>query len=487
MEIAVPPEAAGERLDHFLAGPLGSRAQAQRAIDAGRVRVDGAARPKRHRLIGGERLEVADEPAPVADAEVVAAFEVVYEDDDLLVVDKPPGVVVHPARGHRQGRSPRRSRGAPRRGGPQPAGHRPPAGPRHVGPAGRGPHAGRPRRPARRAAPPGGAPRVPGAGGGPPAGAQRHHRRALGRDRRVRTRVSTDTEDPRAAVTHFDVERSLPGATLLRVRLETGRTHQIRAHLQAIGHPVAGDPEYGTPGLYGLERQFLHAARLAFAHPATGGPWSSPRPCPRTSRPRSSVRARRADVGATPAGPPRRLRRDRPPEVGEGAPARVHLNAPASRNLWWNRPSRRPARGLRRSPQSFHDPDGRGSRPCPARAGSAASRRAFHHQRSREQTRGPGRHQGAAGGRRALRPPDAPLEPQDAPLHLRRARRHLHHRPAQDRGAADAGPALRRRPRRARRHRPLRGHQEAGPRRRQGGSRARPACPTSTTAGWAGC
>jgi 23S rRNA pseudouridine1911/1915/1917 synthase len=62
----------------------------------------------------------------------------------------------------------------------------------------------------------------------------------------------------------------LEGYTLLRVRLETGRTHQIRAHLKAIGHPVAGDPEYGRPGLLGLERQFLHAARLAFDHPVTG-------------------------------------------------------------------------------------------------------------------------------------------------------------------------------------------------------------------------
>ena len=82
--------------------------------------------------------------------------------------------------------------------------------------------------------------------------------------------MSTDTDRPRAAVTHFALEEALPATTLLRVRLETGRTHQIRAHLLAIGHPVAGDPEYGTPGLLGLERQFLHATRLAFAHPATG-------------------------------------------------------------------------------------------------------------------------------------------------------------------------------------------------------------------------
>jgi 23S rRNA pseudouridine1911/1915/1917 synthase len=92
----------------------------------------------------------------------------------------------------------------------------------------------------------------------------------LGRDRRVRTRISTDTEDPRAAITHFEVERAFPQDTLLRVRLETGRTHQIRSHLLAIGHPVAGDPEYGSRGRHGLERQFLHAARLAFRHPVSG-------------------------------------------------------------------------------------------------------------------------------------------------------------------------------------------------------------------------
>ncbi len=94
----------------------------------------------------------------------------------------------------------------------------------------------------------------------------------LGRDRRVRTRVSTDTDEPREAITHFEVERALPHDTLLRVRLETGRTHQIRAHLLAIGHPVAGDREYGTAGRHGLTRQFLHAARLAFPHPVGGEP-----------------------------------------------------------------------------------------------------------------------------------------------------------------------------------------------------------------------
>ena len=93
----------------------------------------------------------------------------------------------------------------------------------------------------------------------------------LGRDRRVRTRISTDTDDPHHAVTHFEAERALGEDTLLRVTLETGRTHQIRAHLLAIGHPVAGDPEYGHAGRHGLRRQFLHAERLAFEHPADRG------------------------------------------------------------------------------------------------------------------------------------------------------------------------------------------------------------------------
>ena len=75
---------------------------------------------------------------------------------------------------------------------------------------------------------------------------------------------------PRDAVTHFEVTETLPGFALLAVRLETGRTHQIRVHLGSIGLPVAGDPQYGTTGALGLERQFLHAARLSLDHPAGG-------------------------------------------------------------------------------------------------------------------------------------------------------------------------------------------------------------------------
>jgi 23S rRNA pseudouridine1911/1915/1917 synthase len=92
----------------------------------------------------------------------------------------------------------------------------------------------------------------------------------IGRDPRIRTRMAVGGVGPREARTHFTLERALAGSSLLRLRLETGRTHQIRVHLQAIGHPVCGDPQYGTAGMFGLERQFLHATRLAFDHPVTG-------------------------------------------------------------------------------------------------------------------------------------------------------------------------------------------------------------------------
>jgi len=91
----------------------------------------------------------------------------------------------------------------------------------------------------------------------------------IGHDRLDSTRVSLDTDAPRDAITHFEVVELLARHALLRVRLETGRMHQIRVHLAAIELPVAGDPVYGVQDL-GLGRQFLHAARLAFDHPLTG-------------------------------------------------------------------------------------------------------------------------------------------------------------------------------------------------------------------------
>jgi 23S rRNA pseudouridine1911/1915/1917 synthase len=92
----------------------------------------------------------------------------------------------------------------------------------------------------------------------------------LGRDRRRRTRRAVRGAGEREARTHFEVIERLPSDTYLRATLDTGRTHQIRVHFAAIGHPVAGDAEYGSRGRHGLERQFLHAARLGFTHPVTG-------------------------------------------------------------------------------------------------------------------------------------------------------------------------------------------------------------------------
>jgi 23S rRNA pseudouridine1911/1915/1917 synthase len=93
-------------------------------------------------------------------------------------------------------------------------------------------------------------------------------------------RMRTGGDAPREARTHFEVERLLTTTTLLRARLETGRTHQIRVHFEAIGHPVCGDPVYGHPGMFGLRRQFLHAARLAFEHPLTREPIDIASPLP---------------------------------------------------------------------------------------------------------------------------------------------------------------------------------------------------------------
>jgi 23S rRNA pseudouridine1911/1915/1917 synthase len=92
----------------------------------------------------------------------------------------------------------------------------------------------------------------------------------LGRDHRAPEKRAVRGRGARDARTHFQVIESLPADSLVEARLETGRTHQIRAHFAAIGHPVAGDPRYGHAGRHGLGRQFLHSARLGFQHPFSG-------------------------------------------------------------------------------------------------------------------------------------------------------------------------------------------------------------------------
>jgi 23S rRNA pseudouridine1911/1915/1917 synthase len=92
----------------------------------------------------------------------------------------------------------------------------------------------------------------------------------LGRDYRAPERRAVRGRAPREARTHFRVRELLPADALVEVRLETGRTHQVRAHFAAIGHPLAGDPRYGHAGRHGVARQFLHSARLGLRHPFTG-------------------------------------------------------------------------------------------------------------------------------------------------------------------------------------------------------------------------
>jgi 23S rRNA pseudouridine1911/1915/1917 synthase len=283
MELRPSEADAGERLDAFLAEPLGSRARAQRLIEAGAVLVDGAAVPKRHRVAAGELVIVDDaaDQLPDGDPSEVADYRAAFEDEHLLVVDKPAGVVVHPARGHWHGTLAQALEGRAA-GGPDAfrAGivhrlDRDTSGLLVVAKSD-AVHTALKDALARREITREYLALVEGR---PPARSGTIDA-PIGRDRRVRTRHSTDTDEAREAVTHFTIERALPQSTLLRVRLETGRTHQIRVHLREIGHPVCGDPEYGTPGLYGLERQFLHAEHLAFTHPVTGEPVDVRSPLP---------------------------------------------------------------------------------------------------------------------------------------------------------------------------------------------------------------
>jgi 23S rRNA pseudouridine1911/1915/1917 synthase len=284
IELELPPDAGGERLDVLLAEPLGSRSRAQRLIVAGQVLVDGVTVRKNHRVSGGEHVVVDEAPAAAEeprDGAPVAAFGVAFEDEHLIVVDKPAGVVVHPARGHREGTLAQALFG--RAAGGEDAWR---AGIVHrLDRNTSGLLVVAKREAVHRALKEALAARaitreyLALVEGRPPARSGTIEA-PIGRDRRQRMLMSTDSDSPKDAITHFELERALPHATLLRVRLQTGRTHQIRVHMRAIGHPVCGDREYGHAGLYGLGRQFLHAARLAFPHPVTGEPVDVSSPLP---------------------------------------------------------------------------------------------------------------------------------------------------------------------------------------------------------------
>jgi 23S rRNA pseudouridine1911/1915/1917 synthase len=236
------------------------------------VLVDGQALGKSHRLTGGEELEIeAPEPEAVEPADALPELTIAYADEHLLVVDKPAGVVVHPAPGHTGGTLAQALVAAGAAGGEEDRPgivHRLDRDTSGLLVVARSSEAYerlqqliRDRALTRE---------YLGLVVGKPKSRSGTIDAPIGRDRHDRLRHSLDTDTPRAAVTHFELEELLPRHALLRVRLETGRTHQIRVHLAAIDLPVAGDPVYGVAGDLGLERQFLHAARLAFDHPITG-------------------------------------------------------------------------------------------------------------------------------------------------------------------------------------------------------------------------
>jgi len=278
----VPDDAVGTRLDAWLATFPGveSRAAAERLISSGHVLVGGERRPKSYRLEPEDDVEVVIPDRPELLPEPVA-FDVLLEDEHLVVVDKPAGVVTHPAGGRVSGTLVNGLLALGAAGGEE----------------------GRPgivhrldrdtsgllvvarsdeayarlgelirRREVTR--------RYTALVHGVPRSRTGRIDAPIGRDRTDRLRRSLDTATPRDAVTLFALSRRLGARSLLDVTLETGRTHQIRVHLEAIELPVCGDAVYGVAGDLGLRRQFLHARSLAFTHPFTGAEIAVESPLP---------------------------------------------------------------------------------------------------------------------------------------------------------------------------------------------------------------
>ncbi len=301
----------GERLDVALARWLGeSRSRAAKRIDAGEVRVDGAPAKRSLELTGGERVEVSPPPPEPTGAAGVESPPIRFEDDDLLVVAKPPGLVVHPAPGHPAGTLVQALAEAGYALAAAGGDHRPgivhrldrdTSGLMAVAKTDAAYHglvdALRRREVERgyRGLVEGEMPADRGRVDAP-----------IGRDPRDRVRFAA-VEGGKPARTRWEVagvggvtvaggpqgHERLP-VSLVTCELETGRTHQIRVHLSFAGHPVCADPTYGArrdvADALGLERPFLHAERLAFAHPVSGVPVELTEPLPEDLR-EAAVRA----------------------------------------------------------------------------------------------------------------------------------------------------------------------------------------------------
>ena len=279
----VPDDAAGDRLDRVVAAQpsIETRAQAERLIEAGAVLVDGSPRRKSHRLEGGEEIAVdvpADEGLVPEDLDI----PVLWEDEHLLVVDKPSGLAVHPSGGTRTGTLVHGLLAHGAEGGEDDDRpgivHRLDRDTSGALVVARSPEAHdrlqqliRDRAVERR---------YLALVRGEPRSRTGRIDAPIGRDRRDRTRHSLDTATPREAITSFEVLETLSPRALLEIRLETGRTHQIRVHLEAIELPVCGDPVYGVARDLDLDRQFLHAHALRFTHPFTGAEVAIESPLP---------------------------------------------------------------------------------------------------------------------------------------------------------------------------------------------------------------
>jgi 23S rRNA pseudouridine1911/1915/1917 synthase len=319
--IEVPTEAAGQRLDQFLAAQLEgvSRSRVQLLMDQGDVLVNGEREKPSMKLRGGERISITGEPHPAplkATAEDIP-LDLIYEDEDLAVVNKPAGMVVHAGAGQNEDERSRgtlvnallyRFKALSSTGGDLRPGivHRldkDTSGLIVVAKNDRA-HAALGEMFAGR--------RIKKTYVALVQGAVERARGTInagvGRDPVRRTRMSTQpNENARTAVSHYEVVRRLVNRfgkfTLVRVRIETGRTHQIRVHMASIGHPVVGDTLYGgagqltdqvasqaaqskaarrkaEPERLKLGRNFLHAAKLEFTHPITGKPLQLEAPLP---------------------------------------------------------------------------------------------------------------------------------------------------------------------------------------------------------------
>jgi 23S rRNA pseudouridine1911/1915/1917 synthase len=282
--LIVEPEHDGLRLDNFLTAllPDHSRSQIQRLIKEGQVRGPGAARAS-HAVHQGQEYEVGI-PAPAAatpEAEELP-LRIIFQDPDLVVLDKPAGMVVHPAAGHSGGTlvnallhhvKDLSGIGGELRPGIVHRLDRGTSGVMVVAKNDRA-HQELSRQFSDREVDKEYIALVWGV-----VQAGRRIDAAIGRDPTHRQKMSTRARRARSAVTRVTFAQHFDGVSLLKVAIATGRTHQIRVHLSAIGHPIVGDATYGgvhrrvardLRSVMRLERPFLHAVRLAFTHPGDG-------------------------------------------------------------------------------------------------------------------------------------------------------------------------------------------------------------------------